>query len=144
LTASLTTEDPDNPEVASLREIIARRELAVKVGAAEEAIQAARREHRRDPAGVAARLAALDLEGLDFDLRRQVFGEWARACSRLCRHRGLVEPLRYAPDPGRGAVLARETAESSYVVVSALGMGPAWREGDEVDERQVRRARPLR
>src|SRR5439155_5180793 len=115
-----------------------------KVAAAESAIQAARRDYRRDPVGVAIRLAELDLDGLPFDHRRQVFGEWARACSRLCRARDLVAPLRYAPDPGKGAILARESADSAYVVVSSLGMGPAWQQGEVVDERQVRRARPLR
>jgi hypothetical protein len=144
LLASLTTEDSDNPEIASLREIIAQRALGVKVAAAENAIQSARRDYRRDPFNVARRLAELDVEGLPFDLRRQVFGEWARACSRLCRARSLVAPLRYAPDPGRGAILARESVDSAYVVVSSLGMGPAWQQGEVVDERQVRRARPLR
>lgn len=144
LTAFLSSEDPGNPEIASFQGIIARRELAVKVAAAEELIQIARRDYRRDPGGVVRCLAAFDLEGLPADLRRQVFGEWARACSRLCHDRGLVEPLRYAPDPGRGAVLARESADRAYVVVSSLAMGPAWREGEVVDERQVRRARPLR
>lgn len=90
------------------------------------------------------RLAALDVDGLPDPLSRQVFGEWARACARLCRERGLVEPLRYAPDPGRGAVIARESPDGSYVVVSALGMGPGWQVGSVVAERQVRRARPLR
>jgi hypothetical protein len=144
LLALLCPEDSDNPEVASLTQIIAQRALAVKVAAAELAIQTARREYRRDPAGVASQLGALDLEGLPAELRRQVFGEWARACSRLCNQRGLVEPVRYAPYPGRGAVLARESADHPYVVVSALAMGPAWQEGETVDERQVRRARPLR
>lgn len=144
LLASLTREDSDNPEIASLQEIIARRELGVKLAAAENAIQVARRAYRRDPLGVATRLAQLDVDGLPVDLRRQVFGEWARACSRLCRARDLVAPLRYAPEPGRGAILARESADSAYVVVSSLGMGTTWQQGEVVDERQVRRARPLR
>jgi len=144
LLASHTSEDSVNPEIASLQEIIARRELNVKVAAAENTIQAARRDYRRDPFGVATRLAQLDVDGLPVDLRRQVFGEWARAGSRLCRARALVAPLRYAPDPGRGAILARESADSAYVVVSSLGMGSAWQQGEVVDERQVRRAQPLR
>jgi hypothetical protein len=144
LLASLRGEDSDNPEIASLYEIIARRALGVKVAAAENAIQAARRDYRRDPLGVATRLAQLDVDGLPVDQRRQVFGEWARACSRLCRARDLVAPLRYAPDPGRGAILARESADSAYIVVSSLGMGSAWQQGEVVDERQVRRAQPLR
>lgn len=72
------------------------------------------------------------------------FGEWARACARLCRERGLSEPLRYAPDPGRGAVIAREEPDGAYAVLSALGMGPGWETGRPVGAGQVRRARPLR
>ena len=69
---------------------------------------------------------------------------WARACSRLCRERGVIVTLRYAPEPGRGAVLAREEPGGSYVVVSALGLSPDWQNGSVVGERQVQRARPLR
>jgi hypothetical protein len=140
----LSTEDPDNPEIASLQEIIARRELAVKVAAAEEAIQAARRDYRRDPTGVVARLTTLDVDGLPRELSRQVFGEWARACRRLCRAHELVEPLRYAPDPGRGAILAKECADREYVVVSTLGLGSEWQVGRAVAARIVEGARPLR
>ena len=138
------SEFPGSPEVSSLKQIIAQRELGVKLSAAEEALWAARREFRRDPAATVARLEALDVDGLPDDLARQLFGEWARACSRLCRERETVEPLRYAPDPGRGAVIARENPGGSYVVVSALGMGSSWKPGSVVGERQVRRARPLR
>jgi hypothetical protein len=99
---------------------------------------------RRDPAAAVARLEALDIDGLPEELGRQVFGAWAQACARLCRERGLAEPLRYAPDPGRGAVLARERAGAPYTVVSALGMGAGWQAGSGVGEGQVRRARPLR
>ncbi len=137
-------ENPDNPESASLLDTIAQRELAVKATAAEEALWAARREQRRDPEAVVHLLEALDLEGLPQELARQVFGEWARACARLCRERGLAEPLRYAPDPGRGAVLARESADQAYTVVSSLGLGATWRTGEPVGPRQLRRARPLR
>lgn len=140
----VASENPGNPEVASLRDTIAQREVAVKATAAEEALWAARREHRRDLAAAVARLEAVDLTGLPEELVRQVFGEWARACARLCRERGAAEPLRYAPDPGRGAILARESAGGGYVVVSALGMGAGWRPGSAVGERQLRRARPLR
>lgn len=138
------SDNPNNPEIASLIAIITQRECAVKISEAEEVLWLARREFRHDPAGVIARLEALDVDGLSEPLARQIFGEWARACSRLCRARGLVAPLRYAPDPGRGAVLARESADTSYVVVSSLGMGAAWRPGKVVDDRNVRRARPLR
>ena len=137
-------EFPGSPELVSLKQIIAQRELSVKISAAEEALWAARREFRRDPAATVSRLEALDVEGLPDDLTRQLFGEWARACARLCRERETAEPLRYAPDPGRGAVIARESPGGSYVVVSALGMGPNWKPGSVVGEHQARRARPLR
>ena len=143
LAGSVASEDPDNADAASLISMIAQRETAVKSLAAEEALWAVRRELRRSPAEAVARLEQLDVDGLPTPLAAQVFGEWARACARLCRERGLAEPLRYAPDPGRGAVLARESG-GEYVVVSALGMGAAWEAGAVVGERQVRRARPLR
>lgn len=143
LLGSVASENPGNADVASLEEMIAQRELAVKVRIAEEALWQARREYRQDLAAAITRLTALDVDGLPSPLASQVFGEWARACSRLCREQGIAEPLRYAPNPGRGAVLAREST-GQYVVVSALGMGSAWQPGEPVDERQVRRARPLR
>lgn len=144
LLGTAANENPDNAEIASLLEIMRRRELAVKVSAADDALWLARREARRDPAAAVARLEALDVDWLPEELARQVFGEWARACSRLCKARAFVEPLRYAPDPGRGAVLARQGPGEPYLVVSALGMGSAWQPGNAVGERQVRRARPLR
>lgn len=144
LLGTVANENPNNPDIASLMNIIAQRERAVNVIAAEDTLRAARREYRRDPASAVARLEVLDVSGLPGSLARQVFGEWARACSRLCRERGTIEPLRYAPDPGRGAVLAREEPGGSYVVVSALGLGPGWQNGSVVGERQVQRARPLR
>ena len=144
LLGSVSSEEPDNPEIASLMGIITQRELAVKVSAAEETLIVARRTYRRDPAAVIAHLTALDVDGLPESLARQVFGEWARACRRLCRAKGLAAPLRYAPDRGRGAVVAREHPDRPYVVVSALGMGPSWSEGSVVDDRTLQRARPLR
>lgn len=144
LLGHLAKEDPDNAEVASLTEIMRRRQLAVKVSAADDALWLARRQVRHDPASAVARLEGLDVDELPEELSRQVFGAWARACARLCRERGLDTPLRYAPDPGRGAVLAREHPDAPYVVVSALGLGPGWAVGSRVGERQLRRARPLR
>ncbi len=137
-------ENPGNPEITTLTTIIAQRELAVKVDAVEAILWEARREYRRDPAAAVAQLEALDVDRLPESLACQVFGEWARACSRLCRERGITEPLRYAPDPGRGAVITRESPDGAYTVLSALGMGPDWRAGMVVSERQVRRAHPLR
>ena len=144
LLGPLMKEHPGNPEVASLNSIVSQRELTVKVDAAEEVLWTARRSHRRDPAEAVAILATIDVQGLPEPLARQVFGEWARACARLCREREIAEPLRYAPDPGRGAIIARETPDGAYVVISALSMGPAWETGKAVDDRQVRRAHPLR
>ncbi len=144
LLGQVASENPGNPEITTLKTIIAQRELAVKVDAAEEVLWEARRVYRCDPATAVRLLEALDVETLPEPLSRQVFGEWARACSRLCRERDVTEPLRYSPDPGRGAVIAREDPEGSYLVVSALGMGSDWQTGSTVNERQVRRARPLR
>jgi hypothetical protein len=137
-------EFPGNAEIASLLSNIAQRERIVKVDEAEDALWDARRAWRRDPAAAVARLEALDTGSLPEPLARQVFGAWAQACARLCHERGLAEPLRYAPDPGRGAVIAREQPGSPYTVVSALGLGAGWRPGSPVAERQARRARPLR
>ncbi len=144
LLGTLGNDYPDNPDISSLKTIIAQRELAVKVDALEEALWEARRAYRRDPEAAVTRLEELDVDGLPEPLVRHAFGEWARACARLCRDRGIAEPLRYAPDPGRGAILTREQTENCYVVMSSLGMGPDWRKGCPVSERQVRRARPLR
>ncbi len=144
LLETAANEHPGHPEIASLTSIIAQRDLAVKIDAVETALWEARRVYRRDAAAAVAELETLDLDGIPEPLARQVFGEWARACARLCRERGAIEPLRYAPDPGRGAVIARERPDGSYLVVSAVGMGPNWKTGSAVDERRVRRARPLR
>ncbi|MDE3076740.1 MAG: hypothetical protein KGJ86_15085 [Chloroflexota bacterium] len=144
LLGTVVSENPNNAEVASLWDIIARRDLMVKVSEAEDALWATRRVYRHDPAAAVARFEALDIEGLPAPLASQVFGEWARACSYLCRQRQLQEPLRYSPDPSRGAILAREGADTPYVIVSALGMSPRWRVGVALGERQLRRARPLR
>ena len=137
-------EAGEAPEVKELAGRIAQREFAAQVAQVEEALWAARREYRREPAVAIERLTCLDIAGLPADLSRQVFGAWVRACHRLCHAQGLLDPLRYAPDPGRGAVIAREAAGSPYVVVSVLGLGAGWRVGEPVGEGVVRRARPLR
>ncbi|MCC6176196.1 MAG: hypothetical protein IT305_12895 [Chloroflexi bacterium] len=144
LAGYVCSESPDNADAASLLTMIAQREMTVKTIAADEALWAVRRDLRRDPAEAVARLETLDVDGLPSSLAAQVFGEWARAGSRLCRERSIAEPLRYAPDPGRGAIVAHDAGRGEYVVVSALGMGPGWKVGTVVGERQVRRARPLR
>lgn len=144
LLGPVANENPDNPEVSSLKSIIAHREMTVKADAAEEVLWEVRRIYRRDPETAVERLEEVDVNGLPEPVARHVFGEWARACSRLCRERGIGEPLRYAPEPGRGAVIARDETGETYQVVSSLGMGPSWQKGCAVGERQVRRARPLR
>ena len=107
--------------------MIAQREMAVKTIAADEALWAVRRDLRRTPAEAVARLEAVDVEGLPSSLAAQVFGEWARA-----RHASAAN----AASPSRSATRRdRVVAPSSlampgrgeYVVVTALGMGPAWK-----------------
>ena len=136
-------DNSNHPEVASLLEIIAQQESQVKASAAAETLWVARRELRRDPQSAVRLLERLAPDGLPAALSRQVFGEWARACARLCRERGLAEPLRYAPEAGRGAVLAREET-GAYVVVSALGLDGAWQTGNTASPQQIGRSRPLR
>ena len=137
-------DHPDDACIASLLRRLAQREAAVKALAADEALWEARRAFKKDPEAALTRLEALDMTELPEPLTRQVFGAWARACARLCRRRELAEPLRYAPDPGRGAVLAREAPEGPVVVVRALGLGPEWRAGAVVPAGRLRLARPLR
>jgi hypothetical protein len=144
LLGPVTSEYPDDAALASLLHRLAQREASVKALAADEALWEARREYKKDPEGALARLEALDGAGLPEPLTRQVFGTWAKACARLCRQRGLAEPLRYAPDPGRGALLAREAPGGPYRVVRVLGLGPEWRVGSPVAGRRLALARPLR
>ena len=142
LLGAVQSEYPESAEVRSLAQIIAQRVLMVKVQAAEKALRLARRDLRHDPAAALDILTALDVEGLPEPLSRQVFGEWARVCSRLCQEREIQEPLRYAPNPGRGTVIARES-DGRWVVVSSLGLDPSWSPGHPVDERIAARSRPL-
>jgi hypothetical protein len=138
------TDLPESATLLSLRKTVAQRIRERRVAAADSALRLARYDYRRCPEEAIACLEALELDGLPADLSRQVFGEWAAACSRVCRRRGYAEPLRYAPLPGRGAVLARERPDADYVVLSALGMGPRWRPGATVASRDIGGARPLR
>ena len=141
LLGTAANEFPGEPSVASLQQILHPREAEVKMRAAEEVLAFARREHRRDPDAAVERLAALDVDGLPEELARQLFGAWLRACDRLCRERGLADPLRYAPRLGRGVLLVRDG--DRYVVGSAIGLGAAWPAGAPVGEAVLRRARPL-
>ena len=136
-------EGLENPEIVTLRRQVQQRLMAARTCVAEEALRTARRTYRHDPALAVSILEALDVDGLPEPLARQVFGAWARACLRLCRERGIPSPLRYAPEQGRGAVIAWDEGHSAHVVVSALGMGHDWRTGSCVSADLVRRARPL-
>jgi hypothetical protein len=138
------TDLSESGALSSLRETVAQQIRERRVVAADSALRLARYDYRRCPEEAIACLEALELDGLPADLSRQVFGEWAAACSRVCRRRGYAEPLRYAPLPGRGVVLARERPDADYVVLSALGMGPRWRPGATVAPRDIGGARPLR
>lgn len=145
LVGPLAKEHPTCADVASLQTMILLQEQSVKNDAAATALRSARRIRRTDPAEAARLLEAVDVDGLPDLLARQVFGEWAQCNARRLAERGEeAAPLRYAPDPGRGLVLAREST-GAYVVVSVLGMGPRWQPGQVVADRALlRRARPLR
>ncbi len=139
----LAKEHPDSADLTSLQHIIRQRALAVKVGAADEALRAARRLYRQTPAEAVARLERVDLQDLPQDLLHQISGVWAAACARLCQARGVTMPLlRYLPAPAHGVVVAREQ-EGCYRVVSALGASD-WAPGSPVPETWLRQARPLR
>mgnify|MGYP001236564503 CR=1 FL=1 len=135
-------ENPDSAEIASLLDSIAQGELAVKAAQTEDVLHQALFEYRQDAASALARLEALDVDGLPEALAKQVFGGWARVCAWRCKELGL-EPLRFAPFPGRGAVIAREEADAPHTVFSALGMGPRWSKGSTVSDSAVQRSRPL-
>jgi hypothetical protein len=135
-------ENPDNAGIASLLDSIAQAELTVKAEQTEDTLHQALFEFRQDAASALARLEGLDVDGLPEPLAKQVFGGWARVCAWRCRELGL-EPLRFAPFPGRGAVIARESADAPYTVFSALGMGPRWSKGSMVSDSAVDRSRPL-
>jgi hypothetical protein len=137
-------EFPDDAGLAALAEAAVRRAALATTAAAEQSVLEALREGRRNPGAAVARLEALDVEGLPEAVARRAFGAWARACARLCQQRGIGGALRYAPDTGRGAVLTPERPDGPYVVLSAIGMGPDWAAHATIDERFVRRARPLR
>jgi hypothetical protein len=151
LLVPLIESEPEHPDVMAMRRRLAQRAFVLRALAAETALRTVRRrEVRDDPSQAVALLVALDVNDLPEPLGRQVFGAWATACRQLCEQRELLEPLRYAPDPGRGVVLARERPGGLYVVVSALGMSLEWRPGRVLrddsrrDQQIVRRARPLR
>jgi len=142
LVESVVDENPDNAEIASLLDSIARAELAVKAETVEEVLWQARRAYKHETAGALALLEGLDVDGLPEGLAGQVFGQWAKTAARVCRERGLSQPLRYAPRKGRGAVLTRHPS-GAYEVVSAFGLGGRWQPGSLVGEHFGQAARPL-
>ncbi len=136
-------EGLDSPDLTALHTQVAQRLLVERTMAAEQALWSARRIYRHDPAAAVAALERLVVDDLPDPLARQVFGAWARACLRLCRERAIQAPLRYAPHPGRGVILAPDGVEGAYVVVSTLGMGAEWSVGRRVGKDVARQARPL-
>jgi hypothetical protein len=74
--------------LSALRETVALRTRERRVAAADTALRLARYEYRRCPEEAIACLEAVDHEDVPAELSRQVFGEWAAACARICR-RGL-------------------------------------------------------
>jgi hypothetical protein len=136
-------EYPGSPEDASLGGIIAQDQLDRKSEAAAEALWRARYDRPEDPGSAVEQLAGLDLGGLPELLRGEVFCAWLQACRRLCQARRYLEPLFRATGAERGLVMARPAPGRPYVVVSALGMGPAVRPGDPVRHRALSRAWPL-
>lgn len=136
-------KDFESPELTWLRDQVTERICIGRTWAAEQALRLARRTRRHDPAQAVHALETLKVDLLPEALARQVFGEWARACLNLCRERGIEAPLRYAPQLGRGAVLAWDEAQQTHVVVSALGLGPEWAAGQRVDDDVARHARSL-
>jgi len=158
LLAPMIESEPEHQDVLAVRRQLAQRTFVLRAIAAEAALRTVRRrELRDDPSQAVALLAALDVTDLPEPLSRQLFGSWAKACRQLCELRELLEPLRFAPDPGRGMVVARERPTGPFVVVSALGMGAEWQVGVQLrtdptdrslgarrDREILRRSRPLR
>ncbi len=143
LLGPLGEEHPDNVEVASLLGTIAQRQLAVKTSAAEEALWSARREYRRDPVTAVARIQALDVDGLDGELVKEVFSVWLRACARLCQERQLSDAVRCSAGFGKAFVAARERADGPHLVVSAVGLAELCPAGSFPNARLMAGARPL-
>ena len=139
---SVTHENPENADVASLMDTIAREELAVKAELADAALLEARRCYRHETTAALAHLEGLEVEDLPDDLRGQVFGQWVKTCARLCWQCDVEQPLRYTAGRGRGAVLVK-TASGAYQVFSALGMGPRWQAGQLVGQQIAACAQPL-
>lgn len=141
--APLLAEAPDDRDLQSLAAEVQARVARRRTAAAEAALPVAFPALRRQPEAAVRRLERLEVDGLPEALARRVFGAWAEGCARLCRERGVADPLRYAPDPGRGLVLIPDGADG-YTVLSAFGCGDRYPAGSPAPASLVRRARPLR
>lgn len=142
--AGVEEENEGDEEIAALVAEIAERAAGARVAAAQAAVLAVRHELHDEPAAAVARLESLDVDGLPHALACHVFNAWSRACLRLCRAQGIMDPLRLSPRQGRGAVLVPRGGSGRYVVFSALGMGAPWEAGRAVDDGLVGHAEPLR
>jgi hypothetical protein len=118
---------------------VAITEAARKTRLALDALWAARKSLRRDPAAAVERLAATDLDGVDPRAVEQVYGEWLRHCARL----GLERPYKYHAAFGRGAVLVRVRRSDRLRVVSSIGL-PDWPPGTALARRELPGLRRLR
>jgi hypothetical protein len=114
-------------------------EAVRKARLALDALWAARKSLRRDPAAAVERLAAVDLDGVDPRTVEQLYGEWLRQCARL----GLERPYKYHAAFGRGAVLVRVRGSDRLRVVSSIGL-PDWPPGTSVPRGELPGLRPLR
>ena len=126
-----------DPEDREAFETLRRREQAVHLRSAEEALREARRLHRREPARAIELIEAVELAGLPEDVVRHLYGCWLTACRRL----ELLAAIHYRAGFGRGAVLM-PTADGRWEVVSALGLR-RWERGRTFSPRALRGARPL-
>jgi hypothetical protein len=140
----LSAEFPDHPELRRALDAAGWQLRRRAVAPAEDALRDVRsRAYRLDPERTMTRLAGVAMDGVPEDLARQLFGIWSDVCLKVVQQRGWHEPLRYAPQTSRGVVLARQTVDGPYEVVSALGL-PDWHVGQVVTSAGVlRAARPL-
>ena len=116
---------------------VVRTEAAARARRVEDALWAVRKALRSDPAAAVARLAALDLDGIDRRLAEQAYGEWRRQCARL----RLPGAVRHDAGFGRGAVLVPDGPDHLRVV-SAIGL-PDLAPGRRVPRRELGELRQL-
>ena len=137
LLVSLEKKISSQPSLEQTFVTLRRREQDVNTGAAEAALAAARRLHRREPARAIELLEDVEAEGLPEELARHLYGCWLAACRRL----GLLAAIHYRAGFGRGAVLI-PSADGRWEVVSAFGLR-RWERGRRFAPRALRGARPL-